>query len=79
MGLCVFEHLPEIIKKTEKRIDFYTNNLNFDNISTIKIRENTQWNYHYYPVIFESETKLLEVQKSSTNIKFSKMLFLSLA
>lgn len=63
MGLCVFEHLPEIIENRKKTIDFYNNNLNFAEIRKFKLRENTRWNYHYYPIIFETETKLLEVQK----------------
>jgi dTDP-4-amino-4,6-dideoxygalactose transaminase len=29
----------------------------------MKIRENTQWNYSYFPVIFNSEEELLRVQK----------------
>jgi len=29
----------------------------------MKIRENTEWNYSYYPVLFESEEQLLKVQK----------------
>ena len=28
----------------------------------LKIQDETNWNYSYYPVIFESETKLLKVQ-----------------
>ena len=37
--------------------------MNFKKLKTIKIRENTDWNYSYYPVIFESEEKLLEIQE----------------
>lgn len=28
----------------------------------MKIRANTEWNYSYYPVVFDSEEELLEVQ-----------------
>jgi len=30
----------------------------------MKLLENTEWNYSYYPVIFESEDALLKVQKA---------------
>ena len=48
-------------------------------ISKIKFRENLKWNYHYYPLIFESEEKLLEVQiknvfKINYNLKNTKVL-----
>jgi dTDP-4-amino-4,6-dideoxygalactose transaminase len=43
-------------------INLYNSNLNFERVSTIKIRENTDWNYSYYPLIFESEKSLLMVQ-----------------
>lgn len=38
--------------------------LNFKAVKTIKIRENTEWNYSYYPIIFNSEATLLKVQEA---------------
>jgi dTDP-4-amino-4,6-dideoxygalactose transaminase len=32
-------------------------------LNKLKIRENTQWNYSYYPLIFKSEEELLRVQQ----------------
>jgi dTDP-4-amino-4,6-dideoxygalactose transaminase len=32
-------------------------------LKTLQLRENTQWNYSYYPAIFESEVQLLRVEK----------------
>ena len=63
MGLAVFPYMDEIIESRKKVVDFYNHNLNFKKLKTIKIRENTVWNYSYYPIIFESEEKLLEIQK----------------
>ena len=34
-------------------------NLNFDYFRKIKLRENTKWNYSYYPIIFNSEELLV--------------------
>ena len=64
MGLSVFPHMGEIIAGRKKVVEYYNGNLDFTKLSKIKIRENTQWNYSYYPVVFETETKLLEVQKA---------------
>ena len=62
MGLAVFNHLDTIFEERKKVVDFYNANLNFEKIDRIKIRENTEWNYSYYPIIFSSENKLLEIQ-----------------
>ncbi len=63
MGLAVFDHLEHIFSERKKVVDFYLKNLNFDSLSTMKIRENTEWNYSYFPVIFNSEEELLKVQQ----------------
>lgn len=62
MGLAVFDELDFIFSERKKVVDFYLNNLDFTKLSTMKIRENTQWNYSYFPVIFNSEEELLKVQ-----------------
>jgi dTDP-4-amino-4,6-dideoxygalactose transaminase len=64
MGLAVFPHMDEIIEGRKKVVDYYNSHLDFTKLSNIKIRENTQWNYSYYPVLFETEAKLLQVQKA---------------
>ena len=62
MGLAVFDELDFIFSERKKVVDFYLNKLDFTKLSTMKIRENTQWNYSYFPVIFNSEEELLKVQ-----------------
>jgi dTDP-4-amino-4,6-dideoxygalactose transaminase len=64
MGLAVFPYLDFIINERKKVVNFYQENLNFDSISEMKLRANTIWNYSYYPVIFQSETILLKIQKA---------------
>ncbi len=64
MGLTVLPYMETILESRKKVVDFYNLNLNFSSLKTIKIREQTQWNYSYYPVIFETETQLLQVQKA---------------
>lgn len=64
MGLAVFPYMDHIISERKKAVDFYNETLNFKTARTLKIRENTEWNYSYYPVIFNSETILLKVQQA---------------
>jgi dTDP-4-amino-4,6-dideoxygalactose transaminase len=64
MGLAVFPYLEQIITERKKVVDYYNAKLDFRVLRTIRLRENTTWNYSYYPVIFESEDQLLKVQKA---------------
>lgn len=63
MGLTVLPHIDFIIAERKKVVDFYNLHLDFTKLRKLTIRENTEWNYSYYPIIFESEEQLLEVQK----------------
>lgn len=64
MGLAVLPYVEEIIQGRKKVIDFYDAHLDFEKLQKIKIREHTQWNYSYYPVLFASEAQLLQVQEA---------------
>jgi dTDP-4-amino-4,6-dideoxygalactose transaminase len=63
MGLSVLPHMAQILEGRKKVVDYYNEQLNHSNLQTLKIREGTEWNYSYYPVIFESEERLLQMQK----------------
>jgi len=74
LGLAVIPYMETILKERKKVVDFYNKYLT--KVQVLKIRENTDWNYSYYPIIFESEEKLLEVQKVlSENIIFPRRYF----
>ncbi|MEO8517213.1 MAG: DegT/DnrJ/EryC1/StrS family aminotransferase [Flavobacterium sp.] len=62
MGLAVFDNIDTIFLERKKVVGFYNDTLDFSNLKSLKIRENTEWNYSYYPVIFNSEEILLKVQ-----------------
>ncbi len=64
MGLAVLPYVEEIMLNRKKTVEQYNKALNFSGIQKITIREGTDWNYSYYPVIFENEARLLQVQKS---------------
>lgn len=63
MGLAVFDNLEHIFDERRKVVEFYLKKLNFDKVTTMKIREKTEWNYSYFPLIFKSEEELLNAQK----------------
>jgi dTDP-4-amino-4,6-dideoxygalactose transaminase len=63
MGLAVLPYMNEIIQARRDLVAVYNKQLNFDSVKKIKIRESCDWNYSYYPVIFESESALLNVEK----------------
>ena len=62
MGLAVLPHMKTILEERQQVVNWYKEYLDFSKLKSIKIRENTQWNYSYYPVIFETEEQLLKVQ-----------------
>ncbi|HNP33126.1 MAG TPA: DegT/DnrJ/EryC1/StrS family aminotransferase [Flavobacterium sp.] len=63
MGLAVLPYMSEIISSRKQTVEFYNAHLN-QTLQRLKIRENTNWNYSYYPILLESETQLLKVQKA---------------
>jgi len=63
MGLCVLPKMEEILLSRKKIVEYYDQQLDFSKLQKLRIRENTCWNYSYYPVILESEEKLLRLQK----------------
>ena len=64
MGLAVFPYMEMILAERKKVVEFYNEHLDFSKLKALKIRENTDWNYSYYPIIFESEKKLLKAEKA---------------
>ena len=64
MGLAVLPYMETILESRKKVVAYYNQHLNFKELKTIKIREHTEWNYSYYPIIFETENQLVQVQKA---------------
>lgn len=57
MGLAVLPYMDKIIETRKQKSELYSKNLN-DRFNVFSIRENTLWNYSYYPILFNSETEL---------------------
>lgn len=63
MGLAVLPYMEHIVKERTSVVDYYSVHLNFSHLRKMELRENTEWNYSYYPIILENETQLLKIQK----------------
>jgi dTDP-4-amino-4,6-dideoxygalactose transaminase len=63
MGLCILPKVSSLIAKRKQVSELYDNLLLELGLQRPVIRENVQYNYAYYPVIFSSEENLLSVQK----------------
>ncbi|MAB57139.1 MAG: aminotransferase DegT [Aequorivita sp.] len=61
MGLAVLPYMQKILEARKRVAELYKNNLG--GVSALKLREDTQWNYSYYPVLFKNEAQLLSIQK----------------
>jgi len=66
MGLCVLPYIEEIITKRKDLSEMYDELLQKEDLKITRpvIREGTDYNYAYYPVLFESEAALLSVRDS---------------
>jgi dTDP-4-amino-4,6-dideoxygalactose transaminase len=63
MGLAVLPYVPHIIEERVKVVDYYNTHLDFSHLKKMKLREDTEWNFSYYPIILEDETQLLKVER----------------
>ena len=61
MGLCNLKYMQGILSRRRKLCEYYTKKLEGVPLQFQKIAPHTQYNYSYYPVIFESESDLLKV------------------
>ena len=69
MGLAVLPYMNEILEGRKNVVDYYNTNLNFEKFQRMKLRKHTNWNYCYYPIIFESEKVLLKIIEVLQNNK----------
>ena len=60
MGLVNLNHIDSIISSRKRAVERYTQQLK-GKYQLLSLRNDTEYNYSYYPVVFESEEKLFEV------------------
>ncbi len=68
MGLSVYPYLNSIFEGRKRVVEKYDCNLKFDFLQKIKWREDTVWNYSYYPILFSDEYSLIKMQKVMNEI-----------
>ena len=64
MGLAVLPYMDHILSERQRVCHYYDAHLNWEWLCALEIREGTQWNYAYYPVLFETEALLLRAMQS---------------
>ncbi|WP_333600052.1 DegT/DnrJ/EryC1/StrS family aminotransferase [Flavobacterium sp.] len=69
MGLAVLPYMETILGERKKVVDYYNSNIDFSKLKGLKIRENTQWNNSYYPIIFETEAELLLIEQKLNELQ----------
>lgn len=76
MGLCNLNYIDKIIAKRKSDSLHYDSKLKGLPLQKITITKHCDFNYSYYPVIFESEDVLLKVQKYlNANLVFPRRYF----
>lgn len=62
MGLAILPYMGSILEGRKQAVTYYDEALKDHFVKTLKLRDRTQWNYSYYPIIFTSEAQLLKVK-----------------
>jgi dTDP-4-amino-4,6-dideoxygalactose transaminase len=63
MGLCMLPEMPQVIENRKLAVELYDEAFNdLSEVYGMHINSNVSHNYSYYPVVFNSEQVLLEVQ-----------------
>ena len=63
LGLANLKWINEILKRRQEQWKAYDLHINHPTLQKIKITPETDYNYSYYPLLFESESQLLECVK----------------
>jgi dTDP-4-amino-4,6-dideoxygalactose transaminase len=70
MGLTVLPYMTQILKGRQEAVTMYREKLN-PAFQILKLREGSQWNYSYFPILFKTEEALLD---SEYNLKDNDIL-----
>lgn len=64
MGLCNLSYITEIINRRKDIVKRYDERLSGTSITRPLMQSYTEWNYAYYPILFENEASLLSAMAS---------------
>lgn len=59
LGLTVLPHMTAILSSRRNTVAYYDEHLDFTQLTKPLIRDGAEWNYSYYPVLFQAENALL--------------------
>ncbi len=62
MGLCNLKYIDDILKKRKECSEYYNNMLESLDVKKIKITRHSEFNYSYYPILFNTEQDLLKAK-----------------
>ncbi|RYZ69220.1 MAG: DegT/DnrJ/EryC1/StrS family aminotransferase, partial [Proteobacteria bacterium] len=71
MGLCNLPVVPKLIEARKERFARYDAQLNLSKIQRPVIQPETGYNYAYYPIVLETEAKLLEIKAALEQVKIN--------
>lgn len=63
MGLAVLPYMSTIINERKKVVDYYDSQFKNSIVQRLKLRDGTEWNYSYYPIILPNEDDLLQIEQ----------------
>lgn len=69
MGLTILPHINSILDKRKAIVEYYLSELDFGELRTFKLREESIWNYSYFPIILKSEEALNDVVRRLNEMK----------
>jgi dTDP-4-amino-4,6-dideoxygalactose transaminase len=69
MGLAVLPYMDLILSGRKKVVEYYNEHLDWSKLTPLHLREETNWNFSYFPVLFETEEALKQTQKKLNNIQ----------
>ena len=80
MGLTVLPFMSAILKSRKSIVKYYDENIDFSRVQKMKMRQDLDWNFSYYPILFENEESLLFAQNllNQNNIQPRRYFFPSL-
>jgi dTDP-4-amino-4,6-dideoxygalactose transaminase len=61
IGLCIFDDFEEITEKRKTAAQHYDDHLDFAKLKKPQALQGTEYNYSYYPILFDNEKALLKV------------------
>jgi len=67
MGISILPYIDKIINNRKNIYEYYNSKLIGINCSNILLRNYLDWNYSYYPIIFNKESELLKVKDNMNN------------